>query len=84
MTDDTFNGKPWEDLDTNPTGDRAETRAREWLAPVASLDQVHSLAAQFREERQHTLAEVRRVVEGETGMMSCGCASRILARLEKL
>ncbi len=28
--------------------DWAETRAREWLAPVASLDQVHSLAALLR------------------------------------
>ncbi len=28
---DTLHGKPWEDLDTNPPGDWAETRAREWL-----------------------------------------------------
>jgi hypothetical protein len=69
QVEDTLHGKPWEDLDTHPPGDWAETRAQDWLASQCDSKgmipnapcRAPSLAALLREAVNAVLAHAQGV-----------------------
>lgn len=65
VSDDTLHGKPWEDLDTHPPGDWAETRAREWLEETLGPVVVQHAYHQFSDTEVSSLAALLREIGKE-------------------